>query len=683
MRDKKKKKSKSKPLDMYTYLITRRLHSNSKKQNLSVPGDSMMRLLYDKIVTTTHIRKYYVLNTISEMMPRDFITILRQIEISEASISNGSGGSITLNNKVSLNFKFVFEPHVIDWSSKEMRVRTASWENNIREGDASIERNNLVSEKELTYDKQSNWLKNSWSYWRKACGNGCATPVMSVYLELSCPRGLHNNAREISAIQLVEQKLYAICASKGFEIKAIKGNLWDFSLLFSPVSSGNPRLNAEIPKFPITDEIVAEFTDYVPGKLTDVEIPIGWDIDTNKVVYKNFVGKFGEAESVVIAGITGSGKSVMCKSIVLNVLIAGYTVVVMDRDGEYIPMAEMFGGTVISMSSGSGLYYDSTEIAHLTGDDNTDNGLLNESVVTTIDVFNALVSNGVEQLTNVQRSIINDAYNNMFDDFGIDRKDKSTWKNSSQLSFHLLYSYIVDLKDNPDYYSNYKEPLDNLVDTLRVYFEPDGIYSYLFKNRVSITDIQRKLDGECPIVVLHMDLKDEGDCHTMDKPTLLKLITTNYLSNMILLYNKSKRRFTFDVIEEFQRYLNNTFAKGMAVTKFTGNRKRNAISILVTNNPAELADSLGSDHALKAISDNITTSIIGKINTESSIKPICENLNMANCEDEYHKMIDKPDLYKHVFIARIDGKEAALIKALIPPSLLNTKVFQTRDTKRV
>lgn len=681
-RFKSKGKRKVKPLEMYTRQLQRRLLANSPSQDLSIPGSSMMRLMYDKILTHSHIRKYYYLTGITNYMPKDLIAILRQMESCEVTVKNKFGNDDKINAIVFLNFKFIFTPHIIDWTSKEMRVRTNAWERDIKEGSENIERHNLVSEQEMAFDRQSKWLKDSWLYWRESGGRGCATPVMSCIIELCAPRSSSSANIDLAVLKNAENQLFAICVANGIEIKAVKGNLWDFSLYNSSVSAGNPMLDEEMPKFPITDEIFTEFTEYSPGKLTDTEVPLGFDIDTGKVVYKNFVGKFGEAESIVIAGITGSGKSFMAKSLVINMLLAGYSVVVMDRDGEYIPAAELFDGIVISMSAGSGLYYDSTEIGRLTGDPKVDNGLLDESTTTTMSIFEALVDNHDDYLTNQQRAIINDAYNNMFKAHNIVRTDKTTWHNSCNLSYHELYKHIKLLKEDTDYYATHKNDCDYLIDTLRIYFEPDGIYSYLFKKRISITEIQDKLDHGTPFVVLHMDLKDEGNSTSMDKPTVLKLITTSYLSNMILLYNKSKKRFTFDIIEEWQRYLNNVFAKGMTVTKFTGNRKRNAISVMVTNNPGELATNLADDPSLKAISSNITTSIIGKINKKDDIKPICDNLNLSNCESCFKSMLDDPTLYKHVFVARMDGQEAAMIKAVVPPSLLETPIFITRDTSK-
>jgi hypothetical protein len=45
-------------------------------------------------------------------------------------------------------------------------------------------------------------------------------------------------------------------------------------------------------------------------------------------------------------------------------------------------------------------------------------------------------------------------------------------------------------------------------------------------------------------------------------------------------------------------------------------------------------------------------------------------------------MFEDPDTHKHCFIAKFDGREAAVIKAIAPPSLVETNVFKTRDTEK-
>lgn len=677
-KDKDKNKNASKhisPLEMYTRTIERRFRADTSKIDLRVYGDAKMRITYDKVITSSSIRKYFILTNIARYMPTDLFALLRTIE-TDVNQSEDSGEFMA--EGVNVNFNLKMEPHRIEWSNRIMQIRAQQWEQDMNDAEQQMSHNRLVSDQELAVEKQNSWLQESWRYFKEACGRGRSTPVVSMVIEL-CTTTATRKALDL--LQIAELSLYDKCITKDIIVKPIRGNLWDFLKWFSPVSTGNTRLDATMPKFPMTDEIISNFTDYTPGKLSGTEVLIGYDLDTSKFVYKNFVDKLGGAETLVISAVTGGGKSFFCKSIVINMLLAGYSVCVMDRDGEYIPLCDEIGGTVISMSQGSGRYFDSTEIADLTGDTESDKSLLIESQITTKAVFNA-IADTEKGMNAAEEAIFNDAYNKMYADYGIDKTDMSTWHNSKKLSYHLLYKYITDYRYNEKYIKRYGDELLTFIDKLRTYFTPKGINSYLFKERISIREVYHNLDGAAPMVVLHMDLHDEGGNVNMDKASVLKLLTTSYLSNMILSYNKKKHRFTLDIVEEFQRYLYNDIAKGITVTKATGNRKRNAITCIITNNPGELASAMTDDRSLDAIRANITSSMIGKIQSLDDIVPICRNLGLYNCESELRTMFEDPVTHRHAFIAKFDGMEAAMVKAVVPPSLLDTPVFKTRDTEK-
>lgn len=658
------------PIEMYTGLLERKFKANVGTPSLTVGGDAKMRLSYDKIITNSSIRKYYVLSRLSMFMPEDMIALMRTMEEENDSLLADSG--------VSINFNIKMEPHTIPWGERVMQMRSAQWEKEITESEDSLEDTHLVSDKEIETRSNNTWLKRSWQYFKKAAARNRTTPVMQVFVEL-CANS--NSQRAFEKLKIVEEKFITFYASRGFEFKLVKGNLWDFLKMFAPISTGNPRLEMKTPKFTTTDENISSWVDYSPGNLSDTEVLLGIDIDTGKFVYKDFVRKFGEAEVLVIAAYTGGGKSFFLKGLNLGMLLNYYSVIVMDRDGEYIDTAKYFGGTVISMSRGAGLYFDSTIIAELTGDKQLDDGLLIDSTAATTSTFDIL-ADAENGMTSNEKAIFSDAYNNLFLKHGIDRLDNTTWNRSINLSYHKLYAEIKALAESDYYATRYGKELSDFIDKLRVFFEPDGIESYLFKKSVNISEIYDKIDGQAPFIVLHMDLKDEGTSNKLDQATLIKLSTTSYLSDMILNHNKKKKRFTFDIVEEFQRYLYNVNAKGIVVTKATGGRKRNAITTIVTNNPGELAASLTGDKALDAIRSNITTSIIGKIGSLDDITPICRNLGLTNCEGELEEMFLNPDIYKHCFVARIDGVEAAVIKAVVPDEFIDTPLFQTRDTSR-
>lgn len=662
-------RKKIKPLDMYTDLLVRKFSANSKNIDLTVGGANQMRFEYDKIITPTSIIKYFQLTRTAEWMSDRLIEDLRTLEMNEDYIGEG----------VSVNLCLKMEPHFIDWNTRQMNLRASVWEKDMAEAEEQVGQTRLVSEQELAVSKQNTWLQRSWMYFKDMCHSGHSTPVVQIYVELStgvANKNAYANLRH-ATISLLTKAI-----TSGYELKEIKGNLWQFQRLFSPISGGNYELEKKTPRFPLTDQYVSHMTSYNPGKLSGTEVLIGLDLDTGKMVYKDFVTNSGGAEILLVAAVTGGGKSFFVKSLTFNTMLRDYTMIVMDRDGEYIPIANEMNGTVISMSRGEGKYYDSTIIGEVTGIENIDNSLLIDSRNATTAVFNIL-ADPIEGMTPYELSVFNDAYNNLYKNYGIDTNRRSTWINSKQLTFHKLYREIVALLDNKteSYLEKFRSSIESLITKFRIYFEPDGIYSYLFKQPIDITNVLNNVDGNAPIVVLHMDLPADAGNDKKDRATFIKLITTNFLLDTILNHNRFLKKFTFEVVEEFQRYLNNDFAKNIVVTQVTGGRKKNANVIVVTNNPDELADAMITDPALKAISGNITSALIGKIQKDTSIEPICRNLQLSGCEGELRKMCDNPQRYLNCFVCKFDGREAAMVKAIVPPEYVKTPLFATRTLK--
>lgn len=661
------KGKKISPLEMYTDLLVRKFNANSSNIDLTVSGAAQMKFGYDKIITSSAIRKYYQLTKTAMYMPTQLIEFLRTIELKEEYVGEG----------VSVNICLKMEPHWIEWNTREMNLRSSVWEQDMAEAEEHMGEKRLVDDQELAVTKQNTWLQESWRYFKEMCSEGHATPVVQVYIELCtgiATKQAYSNLKQAS-MELMRKAI-----TNGFELKEIKGNLWDFQRMFSPVSAGNPRMEKKTPRFPLTDHYVADMLSYTPGKLMHDEVLMGLDIDTGKMVYKNFVSANGGAEIILIAAVTGGGKSYFAKSITFNTLLRDYTMIVMDRDGEYIPIAEKMHGTVISMSRGSGRYYDSTIIAEVTGIPKVDEALLIDSQNATTAVFNIL-SDAVNGMTPNEMAMFNDAYSNLYSKYGIVKSDKTTWYRSKDLTFHKLYKEICELKENKYYTDRYGVQLLDFIDKLRVFFEEDGVNSYLFKQPINITDVLNNVDGNAPLVVLHMDLSDEDGNNKNDKPTFIKLVTTNYLMDTILTHNRRLNKFTFEIVEEFQRYLNNDFAKGIVVTQVTGGRKKNANVMVITNNPDELAAAVVNDNALRGIRSNITSAMIGKIQSEASIGPICQNLGLLGCEAELHNMLERPDVYRHCFVSKFDGMEAAVIKAIVPPEYIKSDLFKTRTLK--
>lgn len=673
------------PLEAYTYLICAKLESENNAPVFDV-SESCMRMCYNKVITSRGVHRYYRITAVTSEIPTPLISYIRDLERKCNNNIKIDDKGDWLSQIVQINFHFKLEPYHINWNSDTMKRRRVAWSKELKENEERYSKETLSKVSDYKGESEDRWLKESWKYFMNISGRNRATPLIDMMIEVNIPSA---SFKSLKTLDRVEKQLYKALESKGFGVTQVKQHLWDYIQGYSPISCTFPENTVKKHKFMCSDEIVADMSEYVPGTLNDTEVLLGVDIETGCFVCKDLVSKRGGAENILIGAMTGGGKSFFMKCFVYNLLINGYTVVVMDRDGEYKKLSKSIGGIVISMAVNEGIYFDSTEIAALTGDEEVDGGLAIESRLTTENVF-SILTHGEGSLSDNERKFFTDGYNLLYAEYGISLDDRSTWYKSHDLSFHKLFNSIKKLKQlnaykvqfdpkSPEYRQGYYEEYCNFVDKLHHWFDDDGLYSYAFRKRISIQSILRAVDNGSSMVVLHMDLKDE-DSKSLDTLTLLKLFITSYLSSMILTHNKAKKKFTFDVIEEYQRYLSNDKARGMILTKTTGNRKRNAITGIITNNLGELAREF-SDAQTEGVRDNITTFCLGEI-AEGLVPRICDTFKLKNQEEYYNLIAENTKGYENTFMCVMNKRETSIIKAIPPSGYEDSDIFSTRDLSK-
>ncbi len=684
-REKAHELGEMKPLEAYTYLLCSRLEAGQNLPTLEV-DEGCVKMTYDKMVTSRGVHSFYRIVGVTSEIPTPLLSFIRNLEKKCNNTVKTTKDDSWLSNIIQINFHLRLEPYHINWNSDLMKRRRYQWNKQIKENEERFNKDSLSKLSDINEESEDKWLRESWKYFMEVTGRGRGTPLLETIVELSVP------ATDYKALQTLAHMENVFCqamASKGFQVQKVKQHVWDFLQGFSPVSCSFPKNTVRHHKFMCTDEIVSNMIDYSTGKVRGNEVLLGVDIETGSFVARDFVSDRGGAENLLIGAMTGGGKSYFMKCLVYNFLINEYTVVVMDRDGEYREMSKSLGGIVISMAVNEGIYFDSTEIASVTGDEEVDSGLAIESRLTTENIF-SILTHGDGQLTDNERKFFTDGYNLLYKQYGISMDNPSTWYKSHNLSYHKLFEAIKALRELKSYKEQfdsrsnqwrkgYYEEYCDFVDKLHHWFSPDGLYSYAFKKRISIPSVLRVIDSGCPMIVLHMDLKDE-DSSSMDTLTLLKLFITSYLSSVILTHNKSRKKFTVDIIEEYQRYLSNDKARGMILSKTTGNRKKNAITGIITNNLGELAREF-ADAQTEGVRDNITTFCLGDV-AESLVPRICETFNLNNHKEYYRLIANETPGYENTFMAVVNRKESAIIKAIPPSGYENSSIFKSRDESK-
>lgn len=656
---KKDKSTKIRPMDVYLGNLERVIKGGLADEHSDL-NDSEVQVGYEILYSKRSQRCYYYIRALPEFISGSFYSAARS-----------ALALLKTDHPVFLNFRIQGVPHYIDWDSAEMKERRKQWSEYEKTKEAKDTR--FADAKTRQQSVFEDWRMKSWDYIQNAEDRKVQLIDCEVTLELAVDGNTVEHRRSLlDACKEMEQWM----AKNGIKFKKVKNNIMDF-LKYTSITSLDPNTKAakQVMNRVLSSEILAGMVGYVPGKINDTGVLFGIDMTTGMAVYKNMVRKGGDAENFLVIAETGGGKSYYMKALTIQMAINGFHQVVLDIDGEYIPAAKQLDGVIINMSKSAGLYFDSTVIGDLTGDDSVDIALLEDSRTTTENIFNILCDTETG-MTSTEVKLFNDAYTNMFKRFGIAPSDKTTWQNSKQLSFHILYQEIIALTGKPEYKA-YEVELRAFIDKLFVYFDPNGIRAYMFKKPIILSEILSH-KSNLPMfidIVLNLESNSAGKTNV---EALIKQSTATYLVTLVTNYFKSRHEFSIHYIEEYQRYSASPGVESLVVYMITGNRKRNAATFIISNSPTALLKI--ENPANQAIIDNINNYIIGKIKP-TVIEDVCHSFSLDNCVADLRAISTDP-LYKNTFILKINGQDTTIVKQCLPADVSNGPIFKTRDTEK-
>ena len=653
------KKHKVKPMEVYTSNLVKFIKRGLADERVEL-NDSDVQVGYEILYSRRSQRTYYYVKALPEYIVGSFYYAVRE-----------ALSLIKTEHPVFTHFRVQGVPHVINWESSEMKERRRQWANHEKNKKAVDTR--FADASTINVAAFEDWRLKSWEYIQNAEDRKVQLIDCEITVELSVDGNSDSYKRSLLDVC---KEFEQWCAKSNIRIKKVRNNIMDF-LQYTSMTSLNKHTRAarQVSNRVLSSEILGDMLSYVPGRINDTGVLFGIDITTGMAVYKNMVRSGGEAENFLVTAETGGGKSFYMKALMIQMALNGFHQVVLDVDGEYQPLAKNLEGIIINMSKSAGLYFDSTVISDLTGDEALDLSLLEDSRITTCNIFGTLCDseNG---LTKTELKLFNDAYTNMFNRYGIDPHDQSTWCNSKQLSFHKLYNEIKSLQYDSSY-DAYSQELRAFIDKLFVYFDPTGIRSYMFQKPIQLTDILSQR-GKLPMyldIVLNLGSASEKT----DIEALIKQATATYLVTVVTNYFKAQHEFTVHYIEEYQRYSDSPGVEDLVVTMITGNRKRNAATFVISNSPSDLLQI--SSRANRAIVDNITNYIIGRVKP-SAIEEVCKKFSLDNCIADL-KAISTEDTYKRTFILKINGLDTTIVKQSLPKEIATGPIFATRDFKKV
>lgn len=586
----------------------------------------------------------------------------------------------------------LFERHKIDWNSPQMKNKLKSWkilDETSEEVDEYNMHNNIESMDTVMWRKQSLRYLNDAVIRRKRKTFRFRSMVL-----VTGVRGTDFN----ESILGIED----YCKQRNIALTRVLYNIPEYLEMYSPFRlTRNPRLEKEVGNVVVTDEALARFTSFSQGKIGKMGDYWGTDIFSCFACLKPTKVKNTDAETWLITGETGSGKSYFGKGIILQLLskddING---TINDVEGfEYIGLVDIveFGEdnvVVLNFAEGEGLYRDPVPIP-MTGNEKLDKGMYALSVSSTATMFRTLVGEveiGIEAWVGV---VIDEAIAIVYRNAGVLQKNMTTWHLADDLSIFDVYAKIKDMLlqgGNVEgtigdmsklVYNNeeYHKALQVIIARLSRYFEDDGTLRSTFSKRVTLGEI-----ASAKLVINSFGMAGKSP-DTVDKiqMALMQLYAAN-ISHIRSIFSKSQGKYNFKVWEEFQRWGDFPNSDKIISTSLTGGRKLGDINIIMTNKVGDLLD---NDRF--GIFGNLTSVAIGCIWDSKVRHDLCKRLSMLNFEDDLDTLVKKnknlvnyvegdtvqDSAYSKAFLIGLDKTFYTIARMDLPDEWDSLSLFQT------
>lgn len=664
-------------LDMYDMIIANLLAGKSIIEPTEHLDNSQIAIGFSNVSSENQISKYYVINSFPDYIQDKLFDAIR---------------SRCMNKGVKINFYVYGKPYKINWDSADMRNKMQIWENYSREHSSQVNvfnyRNdiNQVKARERII-KSTKYLNESELEYKRSL------MTVSFIIEISARRD------EDSLVNMAEAitKLKELCGASSIKIKELRINMIDWIRAINPFSlNPNKETESKIAKKVMTDDNLANFNSYKQGRVGLKGLPLGVDVLSYCPVLRVFKEDPDKAENWLIGAETGGGKSMWVKSLLTYLMAEGYTVCIMDYEGDeytnlanYIRSGNSEDVKIVSMGKGSAVYFDPCEIPDLTGDSKVDPDLKESAISFITAIFRIIVKGMDGDFTTEERKILTTAIQRMYDSVLV-TEDMKSWKNSKGLRLHNVYHEVKEMVNNKEFVDSDNDNIKHkaaqyILDASGVYFEAGEANSYMFKQPMSANELYKSR-----LIVFSFGMKGVSDSASDPTMLALKQLSVAYVNIQISNYCKYIRRtFNVKVWEEFQRW---GAAKGSAETignSITGGRKRGDINFIITNDLASILDE--NNELARRLNDNIQNYAIGKIRNRRTREKFCESFDLQDSMDALNKIAKASSVtkqirnkvtgtqnkYQNSFCVVLDDGNKAIVKSMLPTSILKSSLFKT------
>lgn len=598
-------------------------------------------------------------------------------------------------DSVVLNTYTKFSPYRIDWNSPQMQARLNTW-NERRTLNESIEQNAFTLKDTYESTESDRWLQRTIEYlYLSEQKNDNVTLGVTVFLQLIN----HDTTREgLSTFKNIIDSLIQHAALSGVFLRQITTELSEFLTSELPFAFKEQRVN-HYTKFVINNDILAKNYNVRQGEIGDGGIYIGTDIYSRRGIFKVFKKTDVSAEVVFVTGETGSGKSLLVKTLICQLLAEGHYGLIDDVEGDeydqlvqWVVMGDKEGAISINMRKGG--FVDPVPIPDLVGDASIDSTLKGQSLTYTRLMLNILIGDRILNSSEWMDIILSELITTLYRTIGV-TEEQDTWNLSKNYSIRDVCPILKRCIDSNEVFPSleglitpeeFKRCATLIYAKLQRFFAHDGSESYLFSEPINIDEINR-----ARLVQLQYNMKATANNIVDPVQMELMLLNSSIVSFQRSLYCKYKlKKFNFKVKEEVQRWSVFPNADAILNVEVTGGRKMGDIILMVTNAPGTMLNS--KNEVLSGIFTNCTSYLIGALKDAKLRYALLDRISALHLEDELTKIsvrtlekMDKRDSnakktydpYQFGFIVCLDKINTGVGKVMLPDTILQSKLFKT------
>lgn len=664
-------------IDMYDMILANIIAGNSIIEPTVKLDNSQLAIGFSNISSDEQLQKYFMINRFPDFLQTRLIDIIR---------------SKCMQPGLKINFYFHGTPHHINWDSSEMKNRMNTWRQYSAEHSGPIDIFAYRAQRGEAIARQR--IMTSTKYLNEAELEYKRSFIKVVFIiEIAASRteeGLASMAESI-------KQLKELCSQSDIKLAELRVNMIDWLRAIGPFSLVSlPQTEGRLSKKVVTDDILANFNSYKQGRVGNWGVSLGVDIMNSGPVLRKFKADGDAADNWLISAATGGGKSFWVKALLTYLLADNFVVCVMDYEGDeytnianYIRAGNPEDVKIVSMGKGNTLYFDPCEIPDLTGDSKVDDELKESAIGFILAIFRVIVCGTERDFSREQERVMSLAIQRMYDTAGV-TEDKNTWHRSKGLRLHDVYYEIKEmveskeLVDSDSDNSKHKAAI-TIADSACVYFEPGESKAGTFKTPMPANELYK-----AKFIIFSFGMKG-ADTNSMDPIILaLKQLSVAYVNIAISNYCKYIRKcFNVKVWEEFQRWGELGSSSSIISNVITGGRKRGDVNFIITNDLASMLDD--SKELNKKLRQNIQNYAIGKIPDESvrrefvekfdlqDVKPALDNIAKAHTvtQSGTQKVSGAQSRYKNAFCIVLEEGKKAIVKVMLPKSLLKSSLFRT------